>query len=116
MRPHQPAHLAAAAMSKFAVLRHGDAVPAARAHARGLSWTSGWSFEAHELLEPPDPQAPLAESPAALSAALADWLLGRHPATRKPLPPSGLVVSEVDWSEWLRWGGEPPPAAPPACP
>jgi hypothetical protein len=112
MRQHQAARLAATAVAQFAVFRHGDAAPAARDHARTLSWTSGWSFEAHDLLEPPDPLTPLADSPAALSAALVDWLLGRHPATRKPLPASGLVVSEVDWSEWLRWGGEPPGAAP----
>lgn len=109
MDSRTPAEWSAQALKEFAVFRHGDAPAAAAAHARNLGQTGGWSFNAQDLLEPLDPDLPLADSPADLSEALAGLLLARTAESQQQdLPASGVDVSDTDWAEFERWGGSKP--------
>lgn len=106
MPPRTPAELSAQMLKEIAVLRRGDAPAAAADHERKLKEEGEWSFEAHDLLEPLDPTHPLTETPAELSAELAEWLSSRVGDAQDSQPPEGLDVTDTDWAEFERWGGE----------
>lgn len=99
-----PTEFAAKVHGQISVLRDGH--EAVAAHARNAA-------EVHTLVFPDgpvadlDPAQPLALSPFDLSnrllrALFNDWP-GTAPASPPPAPrPAGLVVTELDWSEWER--------------